>query len=379
MKYKNDMSKHVVLFSIILIVLLFISCNESSSLVTPIKNPHWFEKVDSVITQTMVQGGYPGAIVGIFEHDKPVAVYAKGYSNIASLTKMKEDLKFRIASNTKTFTAQTVLLLTQDKLIDLDKHLIDYLPNCGIQYSDIITVRQLLNMTSGIASYNEQPQFVDVWNADPLIPWTKEAILNIIKTAEPDFYPGTNGHYSDSNYFLLGLIIEAVTHHSAETEITNRILIPLGLNNTSFPVTPDMPNTYCSGYKLDSTNALIDCSRVTPTGPWTGGAMISNVYDLGKWIKVLGTGSLLTKDMKKQCFNWVKIDGGTDYGLGAIQVLGLIGHTGLIQGFESIMLYSPVNDASVIVMFNKGNENIPGVASARLCVGIFKTIYPGGF
>lgn len=83
--------------------------------------------------------------------------------------------------------------------------------------------------------------------------------------------------------------------------------------------------------------------------------------------------------MKTECFNWEKIDGGTNYGLGVIQVLGLIGHTGLIQGFESVMLYSSVNDASVIVMFNKGNENIPGVGSAKLCAGIFQIIYPGGF
>jgi len=375
-KWKNVKRSFVMFFSIIALLFLLEGCTKDSSPVSPATNPAWYENVDSSISQIMVTSGSPGAIVGIFENDKPLAVFAKGYSNIASLTKMKDDMKFRIASNTKTFTAITVQLLVEDNLIDLNKHLIDYLPNCGIQYAETITVRQLLNMTSGIASYNEQSQFVDVWNSNPLIPWTKEQLLNIIQTSTPDFYPGTSWHYSDSNYFLLGLIIEAATNQSSESEITNKILLPLSLNNTSFPVTPDMPDNYCSGYKLDQSNVLVESSRISPTGPWTGGAMISNIYDLGKWVKVLGTGSLLSDNMKIQCFDWKTGPNGVFYGLGVMRVLGLRGHDGLIQGFETIMLYSPEKDAAVVVMLNKGNEDQHAQPAASLCINIFRTVFP---
>lgn len=369
------MNKFLIIIFIVGILITSCKKDDEPASVTPV----WYSHVDSIITQTMVSSGSPGAIVGIFQYNNEPIVYAKGYSNISTLTEMDQNLNFRIASNTKTFTAQTVMLIAEDGLIDLDKHLNFYLPDCGIQYADTITVRQMLNMTSGIANYNAQAQFVDIWNSDPLIPWEKDTILSIINSASPDFYPGSSWNYSDSNYFLLGLLIETVTDNTVESEITNRILIPLEFNNTSFPITPDMPEDYCFGYKLNSSNILVECSRISPTGPWTGGAMISNIYDFGNWAKVLGTGSVLSESMKEQCFDWITISENTYYGLGLIQLAGLRGHTGMIQGYETIMLYSPEKDATIVVMLNKCNEDQHSQPAASLCINLFQVIYPDLF
>ncbi len=338
------------------------------------------KSIDALISKKLLTSGAPGAIVGILRATDPPIILPRGYSNISSSTPMSGDLKFRIASNTKTFTAMTVLSLADadPPKIDMDRTLEDYLPGCGIRYANVITVRRLLNHTSGVASYNEIAAFVNVWLSNPLFVWTKSEIVNIIKSGSPDFYPGTAGKwkYSDSNYFLLGLIIEAVTGNTAESEITAKTIDRVGLSNTFFPTSPEAPTPYCTGYKLGSNGNLTEVTQIHPSGPWTGGAMTSNIRDLAKWAKVLGNGSLLSEAMKAECFTFVPAKKIMTYGLGLIEVKGLRGHEGSIQGHETTMLYSRQKDLAVVVMLNRCNEEIYIGASAEINIGIFKILAP---
>jgi len=338
-------------------------------------------RIESVISEVLQKSGAPGALVGIVGATDTPIIIAKGYSNISSSTPMEGDLKFRIASNTKTYTAMTVLQLADDPVdpkIDLDKTLEYYLPGSGIAYADVITVRQLLNHTSGVASYNEIAAFLDIWLVNPLYEWTKTEIMDIIRSGSPDFYPGTAGKwkYSDSNYFLLGLIIEKVTGSSAESVITAMTIDKVGLSSTVFPTTSEAPTPYCTGYKMDSSGNLVEVIKVHPSGPWTGGAMTSDIRDLAKWVKVLGNGSLLSEMMKAECFTFVPAVDGSTYGLGLMEINGLRGHTGTIQGHETAIFYSTQKDLAVVVMLNRCNEENYTGSSIEINIKIFRILAP---
>jgi len=361
----------------LLFIFLINTCNDS---VTP---PVLDEKVEAVRTEfqkLILKHGIPGGVVGIFNGDD-VTIIEEGNANIETLTPISADMKFRIASNTKTFTARTILILIDEERLSLEDNLIDILPDCNIQYADIITIEQILNHTSGIANYNGQDAFGDKWFTDATYVWSKEEILNLIRGAQPDFYPGESWNYSDSNYFLLGLIIEKVTNNTAENEITTRLINALSLQSTTFPTTPDMPEGFSNGYRYIDSMFLVDATEISPTAPWTGGAIISNIYDLGKWVKAVGTGEFLSDELKTKCFDMVIFDQAHQlgYGLGVFGFGDLRGHTGMIQGYQSCMLYSPQNEVSIVVWVNRCNETQPEQPATTLCVFAFQTMYPDLF
>lgn len=363
------------------IIILFapLLCLYNESKPAPKENPK-FDELRAELKKSLLKYGIPGGIIAVFENGTQTII-EEGYSNIETLTPIKAHMKFRIASNTKTFTALTILLLIDEGRLNLTDKLTDHLPFCGVPYADSVTIEQLLNHTSGIGNYNGSSKFINTWFSDPLKAWTKEEILDIIRNMAPDFLPGEPGKwkYSDSNYFLLGLIVEKITGSLAETEITNRLINALNLQNTSFPLTPDMPDGYCPGYKYNNEQGCLEeSSRITPTGPWTGGAIVSNVYDLGKWAKIIGTGKLLSDSLRSKYFSFTPsfLETPLSYGLGIMQVMGLRGHTGMIQGYESCMLYSPEKDVSIVVWVNRCNEDQRFQPAPFLCVKAFKKLYP---
>lgn len=365
----------------LLFLLMFVvtSCS-NEKIPNPDSNPG-IKKIRTELKQTLLKHGIPGAVVAVFDGENETFI-TEGYADIEKLTPINEDMKFRIASNTKTFTARRILQLIEEGRLNLGDKLITLLPGCGIKYADSISVKQLLNHTSGIANYNGQSAFTKTWFTNPLYKWSAEEILNIIRNSTPDFLPGTPGawKYSDSNYYLLGLIIEKITNNSARNEITDNVIKPLGLSNTSFPATPEMPEVYCTGYKFDADKkSLVSAININPAAPWTAGAIVSNVSDLGKWVKELGSGSRLTEKMRRECFNFVPFAPGSHYayGLGVMQITGgLRGHTGMIQGYESCMLYSPEKDAGIVVFFNRCNEDQGIQPAVLLCFNSFKILYP---
>lgn len=133
---------------------------------------------------------------------------------------------------------------------------------------------------------------------------------------EPDFTPGTDTEkwkYSNTNYLLAGLVIEAVTRHSAPSEIQRRVLAPLGLKDTSFPVTdPAVHGPHLHGYDL----AGRDVTRFSPSYDWTAGAMISTVDDLARFHRALFAGGLLRPAQQRELLTTVEVEGAPAYGLG---------------------------------------------------------------
>src|SRR5215475_7870734 len=176
----------------------------------------------------------PGAVVGVWMPGSAPWVRAVGLSNLSPREAMKLDDKFRVGSNTKTFVVTVLLQLVDEKKIALDDPLSKFDVGVKVPNAEHITVRQLCQMRSGLLDAYHAPE-LDSMNINAQTKITPRELVAIAVKHPPLFAPGAQWNYSNTNYLLLGLIIEAVTHDSIRDEIQKRLLAPLKLKNTSFP------------------------------------------------------------------------------------------------------------------------------------------------
>lgn len=229
---------------------------------------------------------------------------AAGVSDLATGRPAQPGDRWRIFSNTKSFVSTVLLQLEGERRLSLDDTVERWLPgvvrgngNDGRK----ITVRQLLNNTSGIWDPNDG---TDRGGRPP------RAEIAVAMTHPPLFPPGTRWDYSNVNYLLAGLVIEAVTQHRADLEIRRRIIEPLGLHHTSFPLDdPRIPGPHLHGYDMSAH----DVTGFNPAGEWTAGAMISTTTDLARFDAALFGGQLLRPAQQRELLN-TALDSG--YGLG---------------------------------------------------------------
>ena len=242
----------------------------------------------------------PGAAIGVWVPGKGEFVRGIGFARLSPPAVMSRDDLFRIGSNTKTFVATVLLQLVDEKKLRLDDTIARFDLGLAVPNEKSITLRQLAEMRSGIIDMYSVPgvqrEGIAVWGRRTPRQWVAFAVKQ-----PPLFAPGAKYNYSNTNWFLLGLIIEKVTHHTIEAEIRDRILVPMNLSHTSFPTTNwGMPTPYAHGYSLDAKNEWIDESAVLPPSvSWAAGAMISNMADMKKWVKAYVTGTTNSRRLKK--------------------------------------------------------------------------------
>ena len=306
--------------------------------------------VDNFITTT----GTPGAMAAVWRGDGIPWLYAAGVSDLETQTPLTTSDAVRIASNTKTFTATVILQLIDEGLLSLDDVVstwIDDVPN-----GDTATIRNLLGMTSGIFNWIEEPGIEAAWIADPLMPWTPEQAIDIARANPPYFAPGEGFHYTETNYFLLGLIAEAVTSTSIDVLITQRLLTPNNLTRTSFPTIPDMPEPFSRGYVPNEAGGTpIDFTISNPDFPWTAGAMVSTLEDMLAWARLLANGDLISPELQAQRLELTILT--TDpylvgYGLGIFTMAGYWGHNGGVNGYSTFMVHNPDTDTTIVAATN---------------------------
>ncbi|MCU4770142.1 serine hydrolase domain-containing protein [Bacillus toyonensis] len=289
-----------------------------------------------------LQLGYPGILAKTSEGGKTWG-YAAGIADLNTKEPMKTDFRFRIGSVTKTFTATVVLQLAGENRLNLDDSIEKWLPGViqGNGYdAKQITVRQMLNHTSGIAEYSKSKE-ADFTN--PKRMYTAEELVKIGLSAPPDFAPGTGWSYSNTGYVLLGMLIEKVTGNSYAEEIENRIIEPLELSNTFLPGNSSViPGTkHARGYvQPDGASELKDVTYYNPSIGSSAGDMISTADDLNKFFSSLLGGKLLKEQQLKQMLTTVPtgIAEIGRYGLGIYETklpngVSIWGHSGGIPGF----------------------------------------------
>ncbi|MFI6446208.1 serine hydrolase domain-containing protein [Kitasatospora sp. NPDC050543] len=264
-----------------------------------------------------VADGFPGAVAYARRGERESRT-AAGLANKASGEHARPDHRFRAASNTKSFVSTVLLQLEGEGRLSLDDSVEKWLP--GVVQGNgndgaAITIRQLLNHTSGIYDPATEPEFFAPYlerHEWGYVYTPREVIARAVRH-EPLFAPGGDWAYSNTNYLLAGLVIEAVTRHSAPSEIHQRILAPLGLKDTSFPLTdPAIHGPHLHGYDLKGR----DVTRFSPSYDWTAGAMISTVDDLARFHRALFTGKLLRPAQQRELLTTVQFPGKPAYGLG---------------------------------------------------------------
>ncbi|NML49071.1 beta-lactamase family protein [Streptomyces sp. R302] len=244
------------------------------------------------------------------------------------------DDRFRVGSITKTFAATVLLQLQAEGRLDLDDPVEKWLP--GVVRGNghdgrRITVRQLLNHTSGIYNVTADPVFQEKVFGPGFLEhrydrWTPAQLVAVAMEHAPDFAPGTSWNYSNTNYVLAGMVIEKVTGRPYGKAVENRIIKPLKLRATSVPGTdPTMPNPSSPAYSTlsaDGNAPVHDVSELSPTLAYAAGEMISDSRDLQTFYRALFQGRLLPKAALREMTTTVDLSEhrlGAGYGLGIMK------------------------------------------------------------
>ncbi len=310
-------------------------------------------KLEAAVRAALPQVAAPGVIVGL---TTPAGTWkaAFGEADPSAGTPMAVGVHTRIGSVTKTYTATMLMQLAQAGKLSLDDLIEKYVP--GIPNGDRITLRQLANMTSGVASYTQSPKFQDVLFAKPETIFTVEELVAIGVSESPLFEPGASFNYSNTNTLLLGKVIEKVTGKPVGQVYQELIFDPLKLGNTSWPGDSiDIPQPYAQGFTLQGDFAKPDApSNATNWNPsWAGaaGALISNIDDLLVYARALGTGHGLLDDASQK-ERLTSFPGAAGYGIGVGCVGGWVGHTGELPGYNTTVFYKTDTDIAVVVQAN---------------------------
>ncbi|MGW7520463.1 serine hydrolase domain-containing protein [Streptomyces sp. NPDC054796] len=234
----------------------------------------------------------------------------RGSSGVAALGSQRPALehgRFRVGSTTKVFTAAVVLQLAAERRIDLDRPVQTYLPHLLPRTFEPVTVRQLLNHTSGIQPADGPGDtFEDAYahRFDTVTP--RETVASAVAKG-PEFAPGAEQHYLNINYTVLGLLIEERTGHTYADEVARRVLRPLGLRHTSVPGTdPRIHGPHNRGYQSVATDGggteLRDVTEWNSSSSWAAGDIISTTADLERFLTALFRGRVVPEPQLREMF-----------------------------------------------------------------------------
>ena len=312
--------------------------------------------------------GTPGGVVSVHVGDDvwtgvtgdasvptPTAEPAPGVDPVDQPVPVAEDMVWPLRSITKSFTVTLLLQLVDEGLVTLDDTVEEYVP--GLPNGDSITLEQLADMTSGLPEYTNDA-WVAAFSADPLRDFTAEELIGFAATEPSQFAPGEQRVYTNTNTVVLGRVIEAVTGTPFDEELRTRILEPLELSRTVYPLgVDDWNGDHATGYQMDGdvlTPQVVNFSVFD-----TAGAMISDVSDLAVWGKALATGSLISESLQEaRTSAAAPLDAGPEYdryGLGIGEIDGWWGHTGEGMGFEALVMHDVERDLTVVVDVNMSN------------------------
>ena len=349
----------------------------SATSLKPIDQAALQDTVDTTARELMI----PGAMV-LLRTPQREFIVSYGTTQLGAATAPRADTHFRIASNTKTMTSAVILLLAQEGKIALGDSISKYV--AGIPSGDAITIAELLSMRSGLYNYTNASELAASLDHDPARAWTPAELLAIALRHPPTFPPGQAYEYSNTNYLLLGMIVEKVETKALADVFAARLFGPLGMRETSLPASSSntLPEPYSHGYLYGSSSyALTDApypanlqaqakagtlkpnddTDQNPSYALAAGGAISTARELAVWIRALVGGEVLSSSSQRQ---WLESPApedtnkpdGQKYGYGIAQISfgpnRLYFHGGEMPGYNSFMGHDPINDVTLIVWTN---------------------------
>jgi CubicO group peptidase (beta-lactamase class C family) len=324
------------------------------------------DQIDSYIQARMQKGNIPGISVAIVKNGTIVRTGVYGFANVELKAPVTAETVYEIGSITKSFTAVAVMMLMEDGKIGLDEKIGSYLSGLPEAWR-VVTVKQLLNHTSGIRDYVEN---MDVALRDVRQP--RDAI-EAVASAPLDFSPGTSARYSSTNYVLLGLLIETVAAKSYSDFLSERVLKPIGMTHTRLNDPQAVIPNRAQGYDWKD-GRLRNRPAITAAAAFSSGSLVSTAEDLARFDAALYTGQLLKPDTREQMWTPLKIADGSSPGLLGFPAYGLgwglsehdgrrsVWHGGQTLGFRSAFTRFPDDRLTVIVLANLSSANADGLA-----------------
>ena len=363
--------------------LLIAACSRpgsttGSSALKPIDQAALQAMVDTTAKELLI----PGAVI-LLRTPKGEFTATYGTTLIGAISPPRADTHFRIASNTKTMTAAVIVLLAQEGKLSLDDPVSKYIP--GVPDGDKITITELLKMRSGLYNYTNAPEFSASLDRDHTKVWSPAELLAIAFAHPPNFPPGTAYEYNNTNYALLGLIIEKVDGKPLAQAMQDRLFGPLNMQHTELPASTvnTIPEPYSHGYLYGSSSvafvgtppyspevqaaaragALLptDYTDLNHSSAAAAGGVISTANDLAVWIKALVGGRVLNAEYQRRWFDSLQPEnptkpGGQQYGYGIAQLHWAANtiyfHGGETAGYNSFMGYDLSNQVTLVIWTN---------------------------
>lgn len=345
----------------------------------------------SALAEAVVDAGAPGAIVARRTSAKDVVAVAEGRADTRTGRAAHPADRHRIGSMTKTMVAVVVLQLVEEGRLGLDDSVAELLPE--FELDPRITVRHLLLQTSGFRTDTKVFAPPRSYEANRFRYFRPEELVEIALTdTEPRPEPGTRFQYSNTNYVLAGLVIEAVTGRPVEHELRRRILAPLSLRDTWMPsASPVVPGRHLRGYlgpamqrelipDEEPVEPLRDTTVYSMSWAWTAGAMVSTVRDQTTFMRALFQGRLLSPEM----LEIMTTPGPDGYAMALVPVPAPCvpegvawGHDGMVFGYEGAMFSTPDGSVQTATVGNAWLADENGVPRQPAALAAIEALCPG--
>lgn len=334
-------------------------------------------KADQYMQASEKYDHFMGSVL-IAQHGK--ILFSKGYgmANVKLGIPNTPETEFRIASNTKQFTAMAILELQERHKLSVDDPVCKYVPNCPSDWAPI-TIQNLLTHTSGIPNFTSFPDYLRI-RAQPTTP---AKLIASFENKPLDFKPGSRFKYSNSGYVVLGYVVEKVSGETYAEFLQKNIFTPLGLAHSGYDVNHPAGSDHAQGY-VYSGSGFLDSPYLDMSVPFSAGALYSTTLDLHRWDQSLTTDKLIPESSLDAMFHpYVAVPGkvappGTHYGYGWFisNVFGHreIWHEGGISGFTSFNGWFPDDGACVIVLDNMESPSIFKISRALAAI-LFRQPY----
>ena len=341
------------------------------------------------LLKEIASSGVPGIMMTIRD-EAGIWSGAEGKADLANDVDLQACHITRVGSTVKTFTAATILLLHEEGKLELDDKISDYLSAdylSGLENADVVTIRQLLQHSSGMYNYIADPRFQTASLNDLIKVWKPGELLSYARNKPADFAPGSNVRYSNTGYILLGEIIEAVEKKAFYKVFEEKLFEPLNLTSTRFAAEDPVPVGIIQGYVDFYSNLnVINATRYSGWDYFTAdGGLIANSFDLNEFLTQLFEGGILSEESLNEMRSWqapnkqAKEGFDTYFGLGIFMIDTEFGpayiHSGDAIGYFASMVYFPDQNVTITWATNGNYGKIDTfISSKKAMESIFRRV-----
>jgi len=366
-RFDRYRSSAIVYF--VLALSIFGAVKSSAQIVQP--SDEALANLDETIQSYLRENNIPGGLVAVATRGNIIHLREYGMANVELAVPVSDKTVFEIGSISKQFVSAVAMLLVEEEKLDLDDPIHRYLPDLPGEWLGV-TMRHLLNHTSGIPDYEEIRTY-DVYRFRV----TPEEVIQIAHSRPMDFAPGTGWYYSNTGYFLASMIVERIEGRPLGQVLESRIFGPLGMTQTRMADPEAIIRHRAAGYWVNKAGDLINRNPTETSSTLGAGGMISTAHDLARWDAALYDDQLLTDKSREAMWSPAVLPDGTntEYAMGwrvtPYDGLRSQSHGGQVAGFVANFSRFPDQDAAIIVFMNRYR-----VGSGYVKVAVLHTFMP---